>query len=138
NNFSEATKYRLKSGELLFGHSDGLLHFFPNQIKQNQFAPYLSLSNFLLFNKRLPIGIGSPLSNSLDDIKKIVLNHRQNHFSIEYAALDYNNPKNISYAYMLMGFDKDWNYVQKQRVASYTNSPYGEYVFMIKSTNSDG
>lgn len=47
-------------------------------------------------------------------------------------------PENIQYAYRLEGFDKEWNYVDKQRTATYTNLPKGEYLFKVKSTNSDG
>ncbi len=47
-------------------------------------------------------------------------------------------PENIRYAYRLHGFDKEWNYVDKQRTATYTNLPKGDYVFQVKSTNSDG
>ena len=47
-------------------------------------------------------------------------------------------PENIRYAYRLRGFDKEWNYVDRQRTATYTNLPKGDYVFQVKSTNSDG
>jgi hypothetical protein len=32
---------------------------------------------------------------------------------------------------MLEGLDNDWNYVQKQRSANYTNLPKGTYIFKI-------
>jgi signal transduction histidine kinase/DNA-binding response OmpR family regulator len=48
------------------------------------------------------------------------------------------DPENILYAYKLEGFDQDWNYAQKQRVANYTNLPKGNYVFKVRSTNSEG
>ncbi|HKJ43689.1 MAG TPA: response regulator, partial [Sunxiuqinia sp.] len=138
NNFSEATSIRLKSGELLFGYSDGLLHFFPDQIKTNTFSPYLALSDFQLFNKNVPIGGKSPLQQTIDNCKKLILSHKQDFFNLKFAALDYENPDNINYAYKLEGFDEDWNYVQKQRTAVYTNVPKGEYTFKVKSTNSQG
>lgn len=39
---------------------------------------------------------------------------------------------------MLDGFEKNWNYVGKQRTATYTNLPKGHYVFKVRSTNADG
>ena len=39
---------------------------------------------------------------------------------------------------MLEGFDEEWNYVGKQRTATYTNLPQGEYTFRIRSTNGAG
>lgn len=138
HNFSEASYRKLRSGELLFGYSAGILSFMPNSIRNNTYKPYLALTNFELFNKRVSIGDHSPLSVNIDRIKELVLSHKQNFFSIEYAALDYEEPDNIVYAYKLDGFDKDWQYAQQQRRANYTNIPRGHYVFRVKSTNSEG
>ena len=74
----------------------------------------------------------------MDDTRKLVLSHRENIFTIQFAALDYSAPSEIQYAYILEGFEKAWNYVGKQRVATYTNLPKGHYVFKVRSTNSDG
>ena len=74
----------------------------------------------------------------MDDTKELVLSHRENIFTIQFAALDYSAPSEIQYAYILEGFEKAWNYVGKQRVATYTNLPKGHYVFKVCSTNSDG
>jgi len=137
-NFSEAANCKLKSGELVFGFLGGILSFQPNHIHNNTYNPYLALTNFELFNRKVAIGDHSPLSENIDRIKKLVLNHKQNFFSIEYAALDYEEPDNIVYAYKLEGFDKEWQYAQKQRRANYTNIPNGRYVFKVKSTNSEG
>lgn len=139
NNFSEATKCRLKSGEILFGYTEGIIHFFPDQIKSNYYSPYLAFTNLWLFNKKVDINKeNSPLVISLDNCKDIVLNHDQNFFNIEFAALDYKNQKNIKYAYILEGFDEKWNFVNNQRTAFYTNVPKGSYTFKVKSTNSQG
>ena len=136
--FSEASNCLLHSNKIVFGYSRGLLSFFPEQIQNNTYIPYISLVAFQLFNKEVPVGKDSPLACNIDDMKSLVLNHKQKFFSIEYAALDFIAPQNILYAYKLDGFDKDWIYVQKQRIANYTNLPKGHYVFRVKSTNSDG
>ena len=39
---------------------------------------------------------------------------------------------------MLEGFDKGWNYIGKQRKATYTNLDPGEYTFRVKASNNDG
>ena len=40
--------------------------------------------------------------------------------------------------YILEGFEKAWNFVGKQRTATYTNLPKGHYIFKVRSTNGDG
>ena len=136
--FSEASNCRLHSNKIIFGYSRGLLSFYPEQIQNNMFVPYLGLVQFRLYNKEVTVGKNSPLNYNIDDVKNLVLNHKQKFFSIEYAALDFSDPQNILYAYKLDGFDEDWIYVQKQRIANYTNLPKGNYIFRVKSTNSDG
>ncbi len=138
NNFSEATKYRLNSGEILFGYSDGIILFNPKNIETNQYSPYLSLANFKIFNQKGPYHNQTPLYKDIDNIQQITLSHSENFFNIGYAALDFKDSKNIKYAYKLEGFDNYWNYVDKQRTAIYTNVPKGDYVFKVKSTNSQG
>jgi hypothetical protein len=39
---------------------------------------------------------------------------------------------------MLDGFDTDWNYSGNENKAVYTNLDPGEYLFKVRSTNSDG
>ncbi len=136
--FSEASSLRTDQNEIIFGFSNGILSFFPNEINKNTFKPYIAFESFLLFSKEPGIGNNSPLSENIDDTEQLTLKHNQNFFGIKYAALDYVDPTNIMYAYILEGFDKEWNYVQKQRIANYTNIPKGKYVFRVKSTNSDG
>ena len=138
NNFSEASTCKTSKNELIFGYSNGILIFSPEKIERNLFKPNISFSNFLLFNKDVIIGNNSPLTSSIDNISNLELTHKQKYFSIEYAALDFVDPENILYAYKMEGLDEDWNYVQKQRVANYTNLPKGKYVFRVKSTNSEG
>ncbi len=137
-NFAEATRCCLSSGELLFGYSKGIIHFYPDQIKTNNYSPYLSLLNIKKFNKK---GTSQNQITNLQNIDKgetVVFSHQENFFHIEYTALDYENPLNIKYAYKLEGFDNYWNYVGKQRTAIYTNVPKGNYLFKVKSTNSQG
>jgi len=137
-NFSEGARFSSKSGVVYVGYSKGLLSIRPDRIVGNTFNPYVALTNFRIANTNVPIGDSSPLKVNIDDLDHLKLNHNQNFFSIEFAALDYVDSKNIAYAYKLDGFDKDWIVSQKQRVANYTNISPGKYIFKVKSTNSDG
>ncbi|MEN9918844.1 MAG: hypothetical protein RL662_1280 [Bacteroidota bacterium] len=137
-NFSEGAKCKTHAGKLYFGHSKGYLEVNPKKIRDNTFKPYMALTRFKLFNKDVNIDDNSPLKVNIDDTEKLELDHAQNFFSLEFAALDMVEPKNILYAYKLEGFDEDWIYNQKQRVANYTNLLPGKYIFKVRSTNSDG
>lgn len=137
--FSEASACRLKNNDLVFGFSKGILHFSPERIKNSNYKPYIAFVEFRIHNQLVPVGVaGSPLSRNIDDMDRLILSPEQNSFSIEYAALDFVLTNNIFYAYKLEGFDDEWVYVRKKRIANYTNIPKGNYLFRVKSTNSEG
>lgn len=137
-NFSESSKCVLHSGLIYFGHSKGYISINPEKVENNTYKPYIALTKFQISNQDVPINNDSPLTESIDDIKSIKLNHKQNFINIEFAALDYVDPQRVSYMYKLDGFDNDWVITTKQRIANYTNLSPGKYTFRVKSTNSDG
>lgn len=136
--FSEAAMLHLQSGKILAGYNNGYCAFAPKLILHSEDAPNVVLTKFLLFNKDVTIGAkGSPLQQDIAYTDKIILTHDQSVFSIEYAALDFANANKIRYAYMLQGFEKEWNYVNTRK-ATYTNLKPGTYHFCVRSTNSEG
>lgn len=137
--FDEAAVCTTRQGEIVYGTSDGFVSFDPMTIHKSTYVPRICLTQLELFNKPVQVSEKeSPLNETIDATKELVLTHKQNTFSIEYAALDYMNPHTIQYAYKLEGLENDWNYVGNQRIANYINLPKGKYVFHVKSTNADG
>lgn len=130
--FMETMPVLTSDGELIYGCVHGTMSFFPEKITNDAYVPYLALTDFKVSNKEYS------LETNIDDITKITLTHKENIFSIEYAALDYVNSNGILYAYKLEGFDNDWINGRTQRIVNYTNIPPGEYIFKVKSTNSSG
>lgn len=137
--FEEGTSLKLGPDTILFGTSRGVLYFEPEHIKKSNYVPSIILGTLKISNQEVVPGVpGSLLRQSLNNTEHLVLSHKENIVTLSFAALDMIYPENIRYAYRLRGFDKEWNYVDRQRTATYTNLPKGEYVFQVKSTNSDG
>ena len=136
--FEESTAIRAEDGRLLFGTNRGLLCFTPELIRKNSYVPGIVLSGLKIANKDVVPRPESVLPESLNSLSHLYLSHKENTVTLSFAALDMSFPENVKYAYMLDGFDKEWNYVGKQRTATYTNLPKGNYVFRVKSTNGAG
>jgi signal transduction histidine kinase/ligand-binding sensor domain-containing protein/AraC-like DNA-binding protein len=135
--FSEAACCKSRNGELYFGCTEGYYSFSPDSISVDKTYPPLVLINLQLFNKNVVVnGAGSPLKQSISETKVLTLQYNQSVFSIEYAGLDYRNSEKLEYAFMLEGFEKEWNFVRKQRKATYTNLRPGQYVFRVKCTST--
>ena len=123
-----------KDGSLQFGGINGLNIFHPDSIAEveSHYNPPLYITDFKKF------GTTFKFDTSITTKKRINLSYRDNFFTFVYSAMDFNDPAKIKYAYKLEGFDDDWRYVGNQNMANYTNISGGEYIFTVKSTNSDG
>ena len=59
--------------------------------------------------------------------------------TIEFALLNYADPKNNVYSYMMEGYDNDWIIADAlSNSVSYTNLSPGRYVFRLKAADADG
>lgn len=140
--FNSGAYHKNKFGEMFFGGINGFNAFFPGDVKDNPHLPSVVITNFQIFNKSVPIGKRQDgrtiLSKSITETEKISLSHKDRVLSFEFAALHFIAPEKNEYAYMLHGFEKEWNYVSDRRFASYTNLPAGHYVFKVRGSNNDG
>jgi signal transduction histidine kinase/DNA-binding response OmpR family regulator len=140
--FKVHSALKASDGILYFGGVNGFNSFKPNQIlKPASFSP-LVLTTLEIFNNPIEIAKSSsdasPLKEDISGTKTINLSYKQSVFSLEFAALDFSSPKKKQYAYILEGFDKDWNNVESRNTATYTNIPQGTYTFKLKYRNSAG
>ncbi len=131
--------YKASDGKLLAGGIRGFNSFYPDQFSERVHPLNVRFTNFQLFNKSVEPGEeGSPLQKQIGFTKELELNHHQSVISFEYAALNSGGSEKINYAYLMEGFDKDWNYVQDQRKATYTNLSPGTYRFRVKASLEEG
>ena len=71
-------------------------------------------------------------------INQVVMRPGQTNLEVQYTALNYSRPEQISFRYKLDGVDEDWQEVGHRRTAYYTHLPPGDYVFRVAARNSDG
>jgi signal transduction histidine kinase/ligand-binding sensor domain-containing protein len=72
------------------------------------------------------------------EVNHVVLRPRQTDLAIEYTALSYTRPEQISFRYKLDGLDQTWQEVGQRRTAYYSHLPPGDYVFHVAARNGDG
>ncbi|MEJ7647007.1 MAG: two-component regulator propeller domain-containing protein [Chryseolinea sp.] len=131
------------SGNLVFGGSEGFNVINPSKLIQSPSAPTVYIEKLSIdhqdiepgrkYNNRLI------LTKPIHDAGELVLNHSQNSISFDFTALDFAAPDKIRYAYILEGFDKDWNITTSSlRFANYANLNPGSYTFKVRASNLDG
>ena len=141
--FNENAALKTGKGELVFGGAKGFNIFCPSDIKVNKQVPVVVLTAFQLFNKSVAPGEAVEgdiiLQQAISETQEIELEHNQNVFSIEFAALTYSNAAKNRYAYKLDGFNDKWLTTDGiTRRATFTNLDPGEYVFRVKASNDAG
>ncbi|UFH53665.1 sensor histidine kinase [Spirosoma sp. KNUC1025] len=129
--FESASVARDSTGRLYFGAMRGLIYASPHQIQRNRYVPPVYLTSFRVNSQEL---LGNPLAAPAG----LTLQHTQNQFTFEMAALNYDNPTENQFAYQLEAFDEKWNQNGNRSFASYTNVPPGDYVLHVIASNNDG
>ena len=142
NQFSLSSAFKTPDGQLMFGGVNGFNAFYPNEIQDDLHIPAIVITDFLLFNRSVPlqhVKADSPLKKTINQTNALILSHEDLVFSFEFSALHYANPAGNQYTYKLEGFDKNWVTTSAdKRFATYTNLPSGNYTFQVKGSNKDG
>ena len=126
--FSGGAYLKDKNGTLYFGGINGYNFFDPRNIKTNSYIPPIVITSVKVFNE-----------NIKGDRKEIILDHKKNFISFEFSSLDYSDPKDNQYSFMLDGLQNDWQISESSsRIATYTNLSPGTYIFKVRGSNSDG
>jgi ligand-binding sensor domain-containing protein/signal transduction histidine kinase len=130
--FNLRASYKSPDGEMFFGGMNGVNSFYPDSIRDNPFVPPIVFTSFYTITG----GIKKFLE--IQNTEDVVLKYNENIFTIEFAALEYTNPRNNRYAYRLEGVSDAWIDLGSRRFVPFTNLPAGEYRFTVRGCNNDG
>ncbi|WP_320113309.1 two-component regulator propeller domain-containing protein [Draconibacterium orientale] len=142
NEFNQKAAYRTRSGELIFGGANGFNLFHPEDIVVQTPNEKIVLTNFKIFNQN--IEVNQPfhkriiLDKSVTFSKQITLKHKENVFSVEFAAIGYFHPEKNNFQYQLSGFNNQWMEVNRgMHELTFTNLNPGDYQLRIRVSNDN-
>ena len=130
--FNEQSSFKDEDGWLYFGGRKGFTFFHPDSIKENKFIPPVYITALHVAGQQ------KYFDKPLYEMSTIELQYNENDFNFDFVALNYINSHKNEYAYLLEGYDEDWNHVGNRRTAFYTNLSPGEYTFRVKASNNNG
>jgi len=119
-----------KTGELMIGMTDGVLLYNSKMEQPQEIFPLLNLTHVtvndtITFNTR----------------KSLILPFKRGGYKIQfdYVGLQYSNPSIVSYQYLLLRNDEEfeWTSLSKSNTAIYQRLMEGDYSFWVKACNSD-
>ena len=119
-------------GVIYFGGMDGYNYFYPTQLIGNSYIPQIVLVSLTRSGESIARDYG------LEEVEEITLKWPENYFEFEFSALSFIQPEKNEYAYILEGFDNEWNYVGTRSYGRYTNLTQGNYKLRLIASNNDG
>lgn len=128
NQFNKRAAYKTKEGHLLFGTTEGVVSFDPNNIEEITPKVDKVVLDTLLINRELLVSDGD----------NIELNHDENNITIQYFLPNYTRIGSITYLYKMDGVNKEWISDSRGGYATYTMLNPGKYTFRVKAVKSDG
>ncbi len=138
NEFNPQSYFKGRNGEMFFGGINGLNIFHPDIMTFNMHVPPLAITDIQIAGTPLGGESGPSFKKSLFEFGEIRLSYRQTVLSIEFAALDFNNPGRNQYAYKMEGLNREWVGLGTQRRVNFSGLSPGEYLFRVKGSNNDG
>ncbi|MDP5170062.1 MAG: response regulator [Bacteroidia bacterium] len=143
NSFKIGAANKGSDGCMYFGGTNGLNFFYPDQITANGKNIPTSIARLTVNNRAIEVGKSYDnqiiLSQTINQLDELVLNHQFTSFTLHFASLHFSNPEKCKFRYRLVGYDENWVYVGADApFANYSNLDYGTYTFELAASNSDG
>ena len=129
----------LAESEVLWvGTSKGLTQVNPKEISKNRRTPQTFVHELQLFYKTVnwkskgfeTNGHGLPID--------LELSYQDNYLRFFFKGINHTAPDQVTYKWMLGGFENDWNPSSGQEQANYPNLPAGDYTFKLIACNGQG
>lgn len=136
---NENIYFKNNDGKMFFGFSNGLVSFYPDDIKDNPYKPQIAFTKLTIMDQEVEMGENSPLTKPLNELDEVVLSYKDKVISFEFSALHFAIPSKNKYAYKLKGFLDKWVFVDaNNRTAKFTNLNPGKYILKVTASNNDG
>ena len=135
NTFYPRSCLHTSSDLLIFGGSNGFDYLNTRGIQENHFIPPVVITTFQLMDRR---DHATKLDLLADSPEKVVLEYNHSGFTIEFAALNFEQSSKNQYAYRLKGLFDQWRYIGNRHFATFSNLSPGTYIFEVKGSNNDG
>ena len=143
DNFFNRNASCYRNGKLYFGCSRGIVSFNANMIEKHSNDISLCITDILIDGKPLE-QIQKEKREDItpftpDFTSELTIPASYNNFTIRFASLTYNMPQQNKYAYRLLNFNSDWQYVDaSSRSAYFSNLNAGTYTLELRATNENG
>ena len=127
NVFNERTAVCLADGRLLFGTHDGIIAIDQLTAETEHYPATTAVTQVLVNGKARPL--------TEEEWK---MDYTENNVTFMFSNFQYARWGSVLYQYQMEGVDRQWSQPTKTPMAIYRGLTPGNYVFRVRSNNSDG
>lgn len=138
--YNKLSSAQLASGDMIFGSTAGAVRLSPEKISAIDYSAHLSITGFYIegITDKQNLELQPSIKRMIEE-GHITLAHNHNSFQLDYEAINLRFRDDISYRYILEGYDKEWSDISSDETARFRNLPPGDYTLRIQSLReSDG
>ncbi len=142
--FSEARPLMVDNDTWIFGLNDGAFLTTTRQMERQTYQPQMVLTCLEVRGERSEVRGEKQVSEwwNIERMDTLTLQPHERNITLHFAAIDYQAPERISYAFRLMTDGQrdttQWNYIGTNRSVTLLNLEPGTYRLEVRSTNADG
>ena len=137
NEFNTSSHYQDTDGRLYFGGLAGVTVLDPKDfITEDTTSTSLRITNFHVLDGKT----GDLIDKTIEvaNTNQLTLAPSDRSFTMEFALLNYEAPRQNKYAYQIEGLDKTWTNLENNNSLRINALPYGSYTLRIKGHGTRG
>jgi len=124
--------WKASDGQLWFSTATGAVRIDPRQVKKNLYHPSMVIERMRVNDQ--DVGF----SRSRDDSARVSIGPGHHRYLFDFTGLSLSAPSKVGFQWRMSGVDTDWVDGQRQRSATYSGLPPGNYQFSVRGRNHDG
>ena len=128
---------RLLDGSMMFGSSDGFIHFNPDDFRGSGSVSAVSVTDLIVDGRPVVPSGNVPLLSNIDLAEKVILKAESNSFGLTFAVPGSDFLTGGRVLCLLEGYDAAWRDISSSMDIYYYNIPEGSYTLKIAVTGPD-
>lgn len=144
NTLYDFSSLKTRDGQIYFGKMNGFCVFTPENVVFTPCTNRPLFTSFRLFDK--PVVCGEEYNGrvlfkeTIDRTGAVSLNYDEDFITLSFSSLNFVNPSQTYFRYILEGMDKQWTETVSDNGlgnVTYNSIPAGEYVFRVQAAGND-
>ena len=135
--FNSGAAYINNKNQIYFGGINGYNIINTGKKNINKTPPKVYITS-IIYGKEDLLKSDSKNMTFENNSKIVTIPHKKNKFEIIVDGLHYSSPNENIFKTKLDGWENEWKTFKGKRSFKFSNLHDGEYVFLVKSANSDG